>query len=231
MYRTAPKESIIDAMSGNEPIPINDCDEEFVPSDVEQRVIYELENIKSGLGETFRGALVVLRDKQNSERFKQSGVSIRNIIDVLEESNEKRQGSINRMRIMMKTINDAGKYTVSNIKNSSDEEFESIQQVLIALEEFRDFWNNSDTKNAQDHLNTISSFDPANAELPMKEQLGRARELGRMDEYFNKLAHDVYPTEKEYLDALNGFTEFVAEMIVPRSIEIHDDIDSLIEGF
>jgi len=202
----------------------------------QQRTLLEaLREIDQRLGEMYLGALAVLEQPFNGERFAQSAHTLRELINQLPASLGLSSGALDRMGDRIQKSEQAWGNAVDRSRCFDGENWSgSIDQPLArALTTINEFfaWKKGHRPTRREELaQTIRRLDASGRRLPAELEDLAVAHWDKTRDYFIAVCH--YRTrvsESDFLAYLDALERFIIDRLRPRTFADFDEVDAILE--
>lgn len=202
---------------------------------LQQALARALRDQDPGLEVMYVGALHVLNDTHNPDRFALAAHNLRELMeklpDYVDVEQQKPNGNLNEK---VKALGDDWKRAAQNSNCKSENGWNgtidaSLKKFLSCVGKFFDWVAESLPKRMDAFRKAISSFDPAMNELPDALSELSVTAWQRMRDFFVSTSHHrKAPSGGEFEKWRNALENFLIDRLAPRTFEDFDELDALI---
>lgn len=189
----------------------------------------------SDLANMYLGALMVFSHPNNPEKHVQAAHSIREIIEKLPlylDISEKKKGP----SLKEKCIDLANSWKNKALKSSihNDGEFEGeidsrLNSFFKDIATFIEWFKNDNPNRKEEKKKLLRELDGYGMPMPNAIEKSKVDQLDTYQRYFTVVSHHNKEVDAdEFQSYLHYFEIYLLDIFVPRTFEIHEEIDALI---
>lgn len=205
---------------------------------VELRLWQELDKVSELLAANYYGALTVLEDNNNPERFRQSAVSLRQIIDELPKLDGRvpvQDQTVNGLAQNVNVFKDEfAQLQVEDLSvegEVSDEFKDKINRLIASAKKFVEAGDNNRKNVREQQELVIGAYDISLSSLPEEDRDKIVQRWMKIDKYLNGIVHKQgVVDEARYRLRITEFAQTLVDMMNPASSESYNQIDRIIQA-
>jgi hypothetical protein len=192
--------------------------------------------VDARLAKMFLGALTVLEQQSNGERFAQAAHTLRELINRLPASlglttpamNERLGDRLGKPeQAWSAALAQSGCRDGNRWSGTIDP---PLARALLAIGEFFEWKSEHRPRRRTEMTQTIRRLDASGRQLPERIESMVVNQWGVTREYFIGVCHyNVEPEEREFFGYLDVFEEFLINRLRPRTFADFDAVDAVIE--
>lgn len=184
----------------------------------------------------YQGALFVLRQTENPDRFALASHNYRELMDVILDV----RGELHEVKVSLKP-------KVGNLRDDWDQVTsksecldgngkwsgpvdKSLNRFLRRVTTFFEWFNQHHPRRKKEIAEVLKGFDPAAMALPQSLEELNVKRWENIRGYFVSVAHHGYPAEeREFTEWQYACERFLAESLRPVTFDDHANLDELID--
>jgi hypothetical protein len=184
----------------------------------------------------FLGALMVLEQQSNGERFAQAAHTLRELIDRLPASlglttpamKERLGDRLQRPEQAWSTALARSRCRNGNTWSGTIDQ--PLARALVALDHFFEWKSANRPRRRTEMARTIRRLDASGRQLPERIESIVVEQWGATRGYFIDVCHhSIEPGERDFFGYLDVFEEFIIDRLRPRTFADFDAVDAIIE--
>ena len=197
-----------------------------------------LEDKDGTLGRMYMGALIVIAETGNPDRFAQCAHSMRELMEKLPRSVDVPMKA-HQEQLMPKARNleDAFAHARSNTKClSGPAEWKGhidvpLRRFLKRCDEFFDWFASHRPRRRAETQEMLTTLDASGRALPEALAAKNVEEWSELREYFVAVAHHRRPAEEEeFRTRMRNLGRFLIDRLAPKTFDDLREIDALVKG-
>jgi hypothetical protein len=202
----------------------------------QRALLAALSEVDSRLADMFLGALAVLEQRSNGERFAQAAHTLRELINRLPASlglatpamNQRLGDRLGRPEQAWSTAR--AQSTCRNGNSWSGTIDPPLARALVAIDDFFEWKSKHRPRRRTEMAQTIRRLDASGRQLPERIESIVVEQWGATREYFIGVCHhSIEPDERDFFGYLDVFEEFIIDRLRPRTFADFDAVDAIIE--
>ena len=206
----------------------------FELSEKQKALYIELKKLDSLLGQMYLGALMVLSQSTNPDRFALASHGLRELMEKLPNYlNVPTKKGHNQLYEKVTNLASSWKQVTGQKVKTGQSDIginPHTKTFNNNLKEFFDWFKDYFPTRKTIASQLLVAFDPLGYPLPIPIEKLRIQEWQEFDRTFQKLSHHNSETdEKKYFQCVSAFEKFLLDQLRPRTFEDHSDIDKVIQ--
>lgn len=204
--------------------------------DPRQRTLQErLVEKKPSLAKTYLGALMVLSDENNIDRFSLAAHGFRELMEKFPNYaniSTRPSASMGNKIVDLKKVWQKAKGSCCWQNDMWNGDIDGkLRELLENIDELFKWHEASIPSRAEIAKETFRKIDPSHRSIPSRLETINANWWREMNEFFQAVAHHGKETTiDEFRKYVFALEQFLIERIAPRTYDDHGQIDSILEG-
>jgi hypothetical protein len=203
----------------------------------QQQTLYiELSGKDTELADMYLGALIVLKQGNNPDRFSHSAHGIRELMEKLprfydveiKEQTTTLKSKVHELRQACQPLIE--KIDKCNLDKPEEKSDGFLNKIKVTLEAFFSWFEKHHPTRKAEIAKTLQKIDGVGRAMPQPLEKLNVQYWDEMRDYFQAIAHHrKKPTEKDYRQWMDAFERFLLDRLYPRTFADFDELDKLIQ--
>ena len=200
----------------------------------QRRLYSRLLSMDGSLASMYLGSVLVLGQRENPERYRQSAHTLREMLNAMPKAlglaaaatTQRTHDALQRpKKRWSKALHQSDCYQNGQWQGQIDG---SLRGALKEVEVFFGWYEENSPKRLESLALTVRTLDASGRPLPAALESLAVATFDRMREYFVDVCHGVAANEQEYEGYLVALELFLLDRLSPRTFDDHNTIDSIL---